>query len=364
MRGDFASVTSSRRIILTGGGTAGHVTPNIALLDGLRDAGFEIHYIGRRSGIEKELMTAEGVPYRGIPAGKLRRYLDLRNFTDVAAIAAGFVFAVHAINRVKPGVVFSKGGFVSCPVVWAAWTARVPVVIHESDIVPGLANRLSLPFARRICCCFPETLRHLPNAKAVLTGLPIRRALLTGDAAAGRKRCGFDMSKPVVLVTGGSQGSESVNGVLRAALDILLPRFQICHLCGAGNVAGDLTRPGYCQIAYAKDELPDLLAAADCVVSRAGATSLFEILALRKPNLLIPLPLSASRGDQILNARSFAARGYSAVLPQEELSPERLTQEVVKLHGDRRAAIDAMSAAGASDAARRVCEEIERAAKG
>jgi UDP-N-acetylglucosamine--N-acetylmuramyl-(pentapeptide) pyrophosphoryl-undecaprenol N-acetylglucosamine transferase len=331
---------NQRHILLTGGGTAGHVTPNIALLPALRSAGYMISYIGSATGIERELMARENVPYFAIPTGKLRRYLDLRNFTDLFRIKRGFLKSLFLVARIKPRVLFSKGGFVSCPVVWACWLLRVPVIIHESDISPGLANKLSLPFAKKICYSFPETAAHLPPHKAVHTGIPVRQSLFSGDALSGRALCRFNDARPVIMVIGGSLGAQAVNACVRQSLETLLREYQVCHVCGKGNLAEN--RPGYAQFEYVNEELAHLFAMADMVVSRAGATALFELVALGKPNLLVPLPLSASRGDQILNAQSFEKQGFSAVLLQEKMTVETLVDKVKQVYANRETMIAAM----------------------
>jgi UDP-N-acetylglucosamine--N-acetylmuramyl-(pentapeptide) pyrophosphoryl-undecaprenol N-acetylglucosamine transferase len=351
---------STPRIILTGGGTAGHVTPNLALLPLLRERGFDIRYIGTSKGMERSLIAKENIPYDGIPAGKLRRYADIRNVTDIVRIKLGFLKSLFLIATIRPDVVFSKGGFVACPVVWASWLLRVPVIVHESDISPGLANRLSFPFASRICYSFPETALHLPRSRAVETGIPVRGELLTGSAAAGRSLCGFTDAKPVLMVIGGSQGAQAINVCLREGLDALLLRFNIIHCCGRGNLAGP--QAGYAQFEYADEELADLFALADAVVSRAGATALFELLALKKPSLLIPLPRSASRGDQILNARSFESRGFSIVLPQEEMTGETLIRTIELLFNRRAGLAARMRDLAPIPAAQRIVALIEEAA--
>lgn len=313
-----------KMIILTGGGTAGHITPNIALIPKLEKAGFSIHYIGLRGGMEEELITQKKVTFHGITGGKFRRYLDVKNFTDVFKIGMGFFEALSVMRKVKPDIVFSKGGFVSTPVVWAAHFYRVPVVAHESDCTVGLANRLSIPFAKKICYTFPETKGQLPQGKGVYTGLPIRESLLHGDAARGRRLCGFDGKKPVIVATGGSQGAQFINNLLRECLDSLLPQFDICHICGKGNLSDELEgTPGYRQFEYVSGDLPDIFTMADIVVSRAGATSIFELLALKKPSLLIPYALNTSRGDQIINAKSFQKQGFSEVLDQSVATPKK-----------------------------------------
>ena len=296
-----------KRIILTGGGTAGHVTPNIALLPRLRELQYDIHYIGSYNGMEKQLVEQQGIPYHGISSGKLRRYFSLQNFTDPFRVLKGFSEANRLIKQLKPDVIFSKGGFVSVPVVIAGKKNHVPVIIHESDMTPGLANKLSIPSAAKVCCNFPETVKLLPEGKAVLTGSPIREELFTGKREEGLRLCGFNEDKPVLLVIGGSLGSVAINNAIRNNIDALLEKYQIIHLCGRNNLDESLEgREGYKQFEYVKAELKHYFACANVVVSRAGANAICELLALRKPNILIPLGLEASRGDQILNAESFA----------------------------------------------------------
>lgn len=336
-----------KRIILTGGGTAGHVTPNIALIPKLRELGYDIQYIGSYNGIEKELIEPFGIPYHGISSGKLRRYFSLQNFTDPFRVIKGFGEARKLIKGLKPDVIFSKGGFVSVPVVLAGKRCKVPVIIHESDMTPGLANKLAIPSAVKVCCNFPETLDALPEGKAVLTGSPIRQELLTGDKDAARKMCGFTDEKPVILVIGGSLGAVAVNEAVRAALPELLKQFQIIHLCGKGKVDHSLKEiKGYCQFEYIKNELRDLFALADVVISRAGANAICELLALRKPNLLIPLSARASRGDQILNAHSFERQGFSLVIEEEQLTNATLLDAVHNLYENREQFINAMHNSG------------------
>ncbi len=332
-----------KKIILTGGGTAGHVTPNIALLPKLREAGFEVLYVGSYAGIEKTLIEHEGVSYRGISSGKLRRYFDLKNFTDPFRVLKGFAEATSIIKEFQPDIVFSKGGYVAVPVVRAAAMKHIPVIIHESDMTPGLANKLSYSAATKICCNFPETIQYLPESKAVLSGSPIRAELLSGDKEKARELTGFTDEKPVLLVIGGSLGSRVVNEAVRKDLPELLKEFSVLHLCGKGNLDESLTgTPGYLQFEYVSEELKDYFALADIMVSRAGANAICEILALRKPNVLIPLSAQASRGDQILNARSFEKQGYSLVLEEEELTEQSLMDAVHQVWEDRETYIHAM----------------------
>lgn len=349
-----------KRIILTGGGTAGHVTPNLALIPKLRREGWDISYIGTADGIERELITPTGIQYHSIAAGKLRRYRDIKNLTDPFRVLKGIGQAFGIIRRLRPNVIFSKGGFVAVPVVVGAWLNRVPVVAHESDLTPGLANKLSFPFVKKICATFPETLKYLPQKKGVLTGSPIRPELLRGNPAAGLKEAGFDGSKPVLMAIGGSLGATHINEVLREALPTLLSDFDIIHICGKGKIEQSLlNKPGYRQYEYVRAELADLLAAADVVVSRAGANFLFELLALKKPSLLIPLPKGSSRGDQILNAESFRKQGFSMVLQDEALTSASLIQAVTELYARRAAFMAAMEAYPLRDGVSAVMQQIK-----
>lgn len=349
-----------KRIILTGGGTAGHVTPNIALLPRLKELGYDIQYIGSYTGIEKELIEPFGIPYHGISSGKLRRYFSVQNFTDPFRVLKGFREAHKLIRQLKPDVIFSKGGFVSVPVVLAGKRCKVPVIIHESDMTPGLANKIAIPSAAKVCCNFPETLKSLPEGKAVLTGSPIRQELLSGNKIAAMDMCHFTSDKPVILVIGGSLGAVAVNNAVREALPELLKDFQIIHLCGKGKMDESLKDvEGYCQFEYIKNELRNLFALADIVISRAGANAICELLALHKPNLLIPLSANASRGDQILNARSFERQGFSMVLEEEEITETKLLDTIRQLYTDRQKYIDAMAGNGHVDSIRKITDLIE-----
>ena len=348
-----------KKIILTGGGTAGHVTPNIALLPDLKARGFEVLYVGSYGGIERKLIEKEGVPYRGISSGKLRRYFSLQNFTDPFRVMKGFLEAMKIVREFKPDVVFSKGGYVSVPVVRAAGAMKIPVVIHESDMTPGLANKLSYGAATKICCNFPETLPLLPKEKAVLTGSPIRRELLSGDPEAGREKTGLPAGKPVLLIIGGSLGSVAVNNAVRLCLPELLKEFSVLHLCGKGNVDESLKdTEHYLQYEYVSDDLKDLFALADIMISRAGANSICEILALKKPNVLIPLSAKASRGDQILNARSFEKQGFSCVLDEALMTKESLLSAVRDTWTSRKNYIEAMEKSDAADGVAAVMAQI------
>ena len=354
-----------KRIILTGGGTAGHVTPNIALLPRLKELDYDVQYIGSFDGIEKKLIEELSIPYYGIASGKLRRYFDPKNFSDPFKVIKGYFQARKLMKRLKPDVIFSKGGFVAVPVVLAAKHRHIPVIIHESDMTPGLANKLSIPSADKICCNFPETLSHLPEGKAFLTGSPIRQELLSGNKLAALKFCGFTANKPVLLIIGGSLGSAAVNAAIRNILPQLLKTFQVIHLCGKDKIDESLKNmEGYVQYEYIKQELADLFALADVVVSRAGANAICELLALRKPNLLIPLSAAASRGDQILNAASFKRQGFSEVLEEETLSPEVLLNTIQKLYESRRTYVAAIEKSQQNDAIGKIVTLIGQVIQG
>ena len=353
-----------KKIILTGGGTAGHVTPNLALLPSLRKEEFEIHYIGSYNGIERRLIEDAGIPYDGISSGKLRRYFDIKNFSDPLRVLKGYGQAKRLMKQYRPDIVFSKGGFVSVPVVLAAKHYKIPVIIHESDMTPGLANKICIPAAKKVCCNFPETLNYLPKDKAVLSGSPIREELLTGDRLSGLQYAGLSANRPVILVIGGSLGSVTVNHAVRSILPKLLSQFQVIHICGKGNLDESLIgTSGYVQYEYVDKPLRHLFAAADLIISRAGANSICEILALRKPNILIPLSAAASRGDQILNANSFAKQGFSTVLEEEVLTSDPLYQAVSDTYKKRTAFIEAMEKSTLNNAVETIMNLIRECAK-
>lgn len=354
-----------KKIVLTGGGTAGHVTPNIALLPALREAGYEVLYIGSYEGMERKLIEATGTPYRGISSGKLRRYFDWKNFTDPFRVLKGYGEAKAILREFRPDLIFSKGGYVAVPVVRAAKRLGIPAVIHESDMTPGLANRLSYSAATKICCNFPETLSLLPKDKAVLTGSPIRAELLSGNRETALALTGFSASRPVLLVIGGSLGSRAVNAAVRDALPDLLKEFQVLHIAGKNNLDPALSdTPGYRQFEYVSEELKDYFALADIMVSRAGANAICEILALRKPNVLIPLSAKASRGDQILNARSYEKQGYSRVLEEEALSRDTLLAAVRETYTDRARYLAAMEAGGSANGVTQVMSVLNSVTAG
>jgi UDP-N-acetylglucosamine--N-acetylmuramyl-(pentapeptide) pyrophosphoryl-undecaprenol N-acetylglucosamine transferase len=355
-----------KKIVLTGGGTAGHVTPNLALIPRLKADGWEIHYIGAANSAEETLISqVDGVAFHTVSVGKLRRYFDVKNFSDPFRVINGVRQATGIIRRIQPNVVFSKGGFVSVPVVYGATLNGVPVVSHESDMTPGLANKLCLPFTKVQCCTFPEAVKYA-KGKGVHTGSPIRPEILRGSKEGGLKRYGLNHSRPVLMVMGGSSGAQAINQVVWQCLPKLTESFQVLHLCGRGNISPILEgTDNYTQVEYLNEdqEMADAYACADILVSRAGSNSLCEILAVRKPALLIPYPKGASRGDQILNAESFRTQGFSHVLQQEDMTPESLIKGIEQLYHDRGALYEAMATEPTANGIDNVLEQIYKYAK-
>ncbi|EFU40732.1 UDP-N-acetylglucosamine--N-acetylmuramyl-(pentapeptide) pyrophosphoryl-undecaprenol N-acetylglucosamine [Paenibacillus vortex V453] len=334
-----------KKILFTGGGSAGHVTVNLALIPKFMDAGWSMDYIGSINGIERQLITAiPNVKYHSISTGKLRRYVDLKNVKDPFHVVKGVVQAYQLIKKLKPAVVFSKGGFVSVPVVIGAWLNKVPVIVHESDLTPGLANRITSRFSTVICTTFPETAAAFKNNNGHHVGPVIREEMKQGKAERGREFVGFSkMTKPTILVMGGSLGARKINEVLRESLNELTKQFGIIHLCGKGNLDSSISNPDYKQFEYIDQELPDILAYCDFVISRAGSNSIFEFLFLKKPMLLIPLTKQQSRGDQLLNAASFEREGYCKVLHEELLDSKSLITSVRELAEEKEVYIKNMN---------------------
>ena len=353
-----------RKIVLTGGGTMGHVTPHLAIIPSLLKAGYDIHYVGTANGMEApKMQSVEGVTYHAVKSGKLRRYFSWQNFTDPFRVIAGAFQSAHLMGKLKPDVVFSKGGFVAVPVVVGAWFHRIPVLCHESDLTPGLANKLCKPFAKRFATTFPECAEAL-GPKAEMTGTPLRPELFSGSRERGLQFLGFDGSKPVLLMMGGSSGAQAVNAALRAALSGLTNIFDVAHICGKGNLDASLDgTPGYTQVEFLDADLPDVLACTDMVLSRAGANALCEFQALGRPMLLVPYPKGAGRGDQILNAQSLQKRGLCHVLYQEDMTGETLEKAILDTWNDRDTLTENLRNAPPADGSARVLELIEEIQK-
>ena len=320
-------------IAFTGGGTAGHVFPGIAVAEEL---GRRVLWIGSQNGVEKKLAEDAGIDFRGIPAGKLRRYFSFRNVSDIGRIISAVFEAVRILKKERPAFLFSKGGFVSVPPVVAARLCGIPAYTHESDFDPGLATRINLMFCEKVLVSFAETIEFLPprfRQKAVVTGNPVRRAMYGADAGRGRRYLGCDASTQVILVLGGSQGSSFINGLIASCVERLVPRFFVVHQMGAQDYCASPLR-SYLPAAFFSAELPDIIAAADLVICRSGANTLAELAALGRPSVLIPLSRSGSRGDQLRNAEVFRARGASLVLQEQEATADALISVVCPLLAD------------------------------
>lgn len=353
-----------KRILFTGGGTAGHVIVNLALIPYFKKEGWQIDYIGSYDGIERKLIEPlEGVTYFPISTGKLRRYMSIENVKDPFKVVKGTSQAWNIMRKRKPQIVFSKGGFVSVPVVLAAKTRRIPTIIHESDLTPGLANKIATQFVGKVLTTFPETVSYIKGDKAEHIGAVIRPELFEGNKERGYEITSFTDEKPVILVMGGSIGSKSINEAIRTNLDELLKKYQIIHICGEGNVDDSIHKKGYVQYGYVNEILNDIFAITDFVVSRAGSNAIFEFLALHIPMLLIPLPLSVSRGDQIDNAKSFVKSGYAHVLDEADVTSESLLQSIEQLINDKEEILETMKTFNSDDSFNRVVDLIEKMRK-
>ena len=327
----------NRTIIFTGGGTAGHVFPGLAVLEELKKTWEgEILWIGSKNGMERGIVEKAGVRYVGIPCGKFRRYFSVKNIFDLFRIAFGIVKSVKIMKKIKPAFLFSKGGFVSVPPVVAAGRSGIPVITHESDSDPGLATRINAKYADKICVSFVETLEYLKpeyKAKAVVTGNPIRKEIVYGDAEKGRAFIGAPKKQKIIFVLGGSQGALQINRLIEQIIEELTRDYFVVHQVGKASYR-ESRHSFYKTIIFIGAELPDIYAAADLVVSRAGANTLAEISATEKPCVLIPLMKGAGRGDQVKNARLYESRGAARVLIGEEATPENLLTVIRALFED------------------------------
>ncbi|HEY4600045.1 MAG TPA: undecaprenyldiphospho-muramoylpentapeptide beta-N-acetylglucosaminyltransferase [Cerasibacillus sp.] len=353
-----------KRILFTGGGTAGHVIVNLALIPVFQQEGWEVDYIGSINGIERQLIEPlDHVTYYPISTGKLRRYMSIENFKDPFKVLKGTFEAWRIIGKRRPNIIFSKGGFVSVPVIFASRLRRVPAVIHESDYTPGLANKLAFPFANKVLATFSETMDYLPSKKSEYVGAVIREELFKGNENKGYELTGCTNEKPVLLIMGGSAGSERINTIVRHSLDDLLMHFQIIHICGIGKKDDTIKQEGYVQFEYVNEELNHLFAITDFVLSRAGANAIFEFLALQIPMLLVPLSRQASRGDQIINAASFQKKQFAHVLEEEDLTAETLLTSLLKLRKEAPIIKDHQATYQSSESRDRVIEIIKEQAK-
>ncbi|EEK11343.1 MULTISPECIES: undecaprenyldiphospho-muramoylpentapeptide beta-N-acetylglucosaminyltransferase [Staphylococcus] len=325
------------KIAFTGGGTVGHVSVNLSLIPTALEKGHQVFYIGSKNGIEREMIESQisNIKYYPISSGKLRRYLSFENAKDVFKVLKGILDARRVLKKEKPDLLFSKGGFVSVPVVIAARSLNIPTIIHESDLTPGLANKISLKFSKKIYTTFEDTLKYLPKDKADFVGATIREDLKEGNQQKGYEITGFDSDKKVLLVMGGSLGSKKLNDIIRDNLEALLHDYQIIHLTGHGLVDESYKQKGYIQYEFVKEELTHLLSITDTVVSRAGSNAIYEFLTLRIPMLLIPLGLDQSRGDQIDNAKYFESKGYGKMIPEDQLTQFKLLEQLKQIESHR-----------------------------
>lgn len=352
------------KVVFTGGGTSGHVTPNIALIKALKEKGSACFYIGSTTRVERDLIEPLDIPFFSVRTGKLRRYFSFRTFLEPFQILIGIIQAYSHLTKIKPNLVFSKGGFVAFPVVVAAFFKKIPVIAHESDLTPGLANKLSFPFCQKILVTFKKAKDYFKNKnKVFVTGTPIRKELFLGDKEKAKALCGFEKPLPTLLVMGGGQGSVFINQAIRAELKALLEKFNIIHLCGQGKVDDSINQKGYAQFAYLQDELADCMALSDLVISRSGANSVYEVLALKKPHIFIPLSLKASRGDQIHNANYFKEQGVSKVLDEETLTAQTLNESIDKVFQDKDNISQKINALSIDDATNTIIDLIYETAK-
>ncbi|MGJ5713985.1 undecaprenyldiphospho-muramoylpentapeptide beta-N-acetylglucosaminyltransferase [Staphylococcus equorum] len=333
------------KIAFTGGGTVGHVSVNLSLIPTALEEGYEAFYIGSKKGIEREMIESQlpEIKYHSISSGKLRRYISWDNIKDVFKVLKGILDARKVLKKEKPDLLFSKGGFVSVPVVMAAKSLKIPTIIHESDLTPGLANKISLKFAKKIYTTFEDTLQYLPKDKADFVGATVREDLKTGDKNRGYQLTKFTKNKKVLLVMGGSLGSKKLNEIIRQNLDALNENYQVVHLTGKGLLEKQYSnKEGYTQFEFVKDDLTDLLAITDTVISRAGSNAIYEFLALRIPMLLIPLGLDQSRGDQIDNAKNFESKGFGKTLPEDTLTETHLITQLSEIEANRESIVKQM----------------------
>lgn len=320
------------KIIVAGGGTGGHIIPNLALLKELEKKvpDLEVLYVGSWKGMEADMVPEAGYDFEGISCGKLRRYFSWENFLDIFRTIGGIFQSIGIINKFKPEIIFCKGGYVSFPVAIAGWICRKPVILHESDLELGLANRLSAKVAKKVCVSFPETIsiweKRKPKmaAKMIYTGNPVRPELRDGDSQKGWEFTGLKKGKKVMLVMGGSQGAQFINELIWHNLDQLLDKYQVVHVCGKGKISKDtLDKEGYFACEFIGPELKDVYAITDLIISRAGANSLAEIAYLQKPAILVPLVVG-SRGDQVSNAEAFAKNNPVTVLDEKGIDYHQL----------------------------------------
>ncbi|MDR2184519.1 MAG: undecaprenyldiphospho-muramoylpentapeptide beta-N-acetylglucosaminyltransferase [Treponema sp.] len=353
-------------IAFTGGGTGGHIYPGLAVAFYVQKLfPCRIFWIGSVRGMDRSIVEEAGLEFFGVPSGKLRRYFSFQNLSDIVRIGAGFFAARKILGKERPALLFSKGGFVSVPPCAAAASLGIPVFTHESDFSPGLATRINARFAGRIFTAYEDTAAFFPEAvraRIELTGNPVRPAFRSADPARGRAFLRLGGDERILLILGGSQGAREINGMIRAVLPELTGPYVVVHQTGLNaESAPDLPAAGprYLPYSYIRNELPHVIAAAELVLGRSGAGTLWECAALGKPLILIPLAGSGTRGDQVENAGFFERAGAAAALRNP--SPEDVVQTVLALAGDaekRKAMAAAAAAIGAADGAKIIAQAI------
>lgn len=353
-----------KRLVFTGGGTLGHVMPNLPLIEHYQQQGYTIHYIGSKKGEERAFVEARQINYHSIKTGKLRRYFDWQNFLDIFNVSLGIVQSFFVLLKLRPKVLFSKGGYVALPAVVGAWLLRIPIVIHESDRTPGLTTKLSKRFAKKICVSFQHAAQYFEAKKVTWTGLPVRTALFNASRESGLAVTGFSGNRPILLVFGGSLGAGFLNELIREYITTpWLSQFDVVNICGEGKVDPELNYANYKQFERLGAEFLDVMQAADIVLTRGGATSLFELLAMKKPHVIIPLSKAVSRGDQVHNARYFADLGVSTFIEEEEASWERVQALLQQCYQNRAALLASMEQLEFAQATQKVIEVIDGAMK-
>jgi UDP-N-acetylglucosamine--N-acetylmuramyl-(pentapeptide) pyrophosphoryl-undecaprenol N-acetylglucosamine transferase len=358
-------------VVLTGGGTAGHVWPHFALFEAcnsnlvkaFQENKIKVHYIGSKSGMEKDLVLINqpSWKYHSIATGKLRRYFSLKNFSDPILILFGFLQAFLLLGKVKASIVFSKGGFVSAPVVWAAWLRGIPIVIHESDTTPALATRLTLPFSFKVLVAFPETIKRIPpifHDRVIEIGLPVRESLFSASHEESINYFSLPIDRKTILIFGGSLGAQSLNKKMFEIIPTLHKNHNIIHIVGKSNKFDLPGLENYRQLEFLNEDMKYAYGAADLAICRAGASSIFELAAARVPMILIPLGIHASRGDQIINARIFMNKGWAQSIDENSFQNESAVQLIESTLNSLEERKIALNSAPSKEAATKIGELI------
>lgn len=348
-----------QHIVFTGGGTLGHVMPNLPLIEHYRTLGWNVSYIGSKNGVERAKIESLGVRYYPVRTGKLRRYFDFQNFLDIFNVCIAIVQCFFILLRCRPSVLFSKGGYVALPPVFAAWLLRIPSVIHESDMTPGLTTKLCKRFARKICVSFQNASKYFDPEKVLWTGLPVRQLVFEADRSKGLSVSGFSGDRPVLLVFGGSLGASFLNQLTRTnVVNGNLEAFDVVNICGQGQLDTSIMASNYVQFESLGTEFLHVMQSADLVITRGGATSLFELLAMQKLHIVIPLSKKASRGDQIDNAQYFADLEVSSFIQEEAYNWNELSYLIDTTLAARSTTLSKMGTLEFSQATNKVIDAI------